>query len=99
MAMMKAPTRKIVSTPPGWSTGSVPSLTWAGMNLIAISRANTAKGSVSRKGDPQEKCCKRTPARRGPSAVSAPPVAAQSAIDLVRAGPDQSAVISARVVG
>ena len=35
----------------------------------------------------------------GPSEAIAPPVAAQSAIDFVRAGPDQSAVISASVVG
>ena len=35
----------------------------------------------------------------GPSAAMAPPSADQSAIDLVLAGPAQSAVISARVVG
>ncbi len=99
MAMMKAPTRKIVSTPPGWSTGSVVSLTLAGMNLTAMNRASPANGRVSRNGDPHEKCWSRMPESSGPSAVSAPPVAAQSAIAFVRAGPDQSAVISARVVG
>jgi hypothetical protein len=39
------------------------------------------------------------PEQSGPSAAIAPPVAAQSAIDLVRAGPDQSAAIKASVVG
>ena len=35
----------------------------------------------------------------GPSAAMPPPIADQSAIDRVRPGPAQSAVISARVVG
>ena len=39
------------------------------------------------------------PSDSGPSEAIAPPIADQRAIDLVRAGPDQSAVISASVVG
>ena len=54
---------------------------------------------MSRKTEPHQKCSSRIPEQSGPSAEIAPPVADQSAIDRVRAGPDQSAVISARVVG
>jgi hypothetical protein len=39
------------------------------------------------------------PEQSGPSADTPPPIAAHSAIDFVRAGPDQSAVIRASVVG
>ena len=39
------------------------------------------------------------PETSGPSAAIAPPMADHSAIDFVRPGPDQSAVISASVVG
>src|SRR3954453_17107541 len=35
----------------------------------------------------------------GPSAATAPPTPDHNAMDLVRVGPDQSAVINARVVG
>src|SRR6266576_2120754 len=90
---ISAPTSTIESTPPRWSTGSVVSLTWLGTNTSAITNAIPASGNVSRKTDPHQKCSSRIPAHSGP------PVAAQSAIDFVRAGPDQSAVISARVVG
>ena len=96
---INAPTRAIESTPPRWSTGSIVSLTWLGTSTSAITRAIPASGSVSRKTDPHQKCSSRIPEQSGPSAESAPPIAAQSAIDLVRAGPDQSAVISASVVG
>ena len=54
---------------------------------------------MSRNTDPHQKCSSRIPEQSGPSAEIAPPIAAHSAIDFVRAGPDQSAVISASVVG
>ena len=54
---------------------------------------------MSRNTEPHQKCSSRIPEQRGPSAAIAPPVAAHSAIARVRAGPDQSAVISASVVG
>jgi hypothetical protein len=96
---ISAPTRAIESTPPKWSTGSVLSFTWLGTSRSAITRAITASGRVIRKTEPHQKRSSRTPAQRGPSDAIAPPVAAHSAIDFVRAGPDQSAVINARVVG
>ena len=61
--------------------------------------ATTASGSVSRNTEPQEKCWSRKPAHRGPSALIAAPSPDHSAIAFVRLGPDQSAVISASVVG
>ena len=96
---MSAPTRKIESTPPAWSTGSLVSFTWAGTSTTAITRPIAASGSVSRKTEPHQKCSSRIPEQSGPRAAIAPPVAAHSAIDFVRAGPDQSAAISASVVG
>ena len=85
--------------PPRLSTGSVVSFTWAGTRRSAKTSATTASGSVSRKTEPHQKCSSNRPESRGPSAEIAPPSADQSAIDLVRPGPDQSAVINARVVG
>ena len=87
------------STPPRLSTGSVPSLTWAGTKTQAITRATTASGSVTRKTEPHQKLSSRSPATSGPSAEIAPPSADQRAIDFVRPGPLHSAVISASVVG
>ena len=52
-----------------------------------------------RKTEPHQKCSSSAPAVSGPSEEIAPPRADQSAIDFVRAGPDQRAVISASVVG
>src|SRR5437867_10879573 len=52
-----------------------------------------------RKTDPHQKCWSSRPEKRGPSAAIAAPSPDHNAIDFVRAGPDQSAVISARVVG
>ncbi len=49
--------------------------------------------------DPQSNWVSRAPESSGPSAAIAPPMPDHSAIDFVRAGPDHSAVISARVVG
>src|SRR6476661_4613692 len=85
--------------PPRLSTGSVDSLTWAGTNRQAITRATTANGSVTRKTDPHQKSSSNQPATSGPRDAMAPPRADHSAIDLVRPGPDHSAVIRARVVG
>ncbi len=62
-------------------------------------RATMASGSVTRKTEPHANWPSSQPDTRGPSDAIAPPSADQSAIDRVRAGPDQSAVIRARVVG
>ena len=99
IARISAPTSTIESTPPGWSTGSVASFTWPGTSSTAIASAISASGTVRRNTEPHQKCSSRIPAQSGPRAEIAPPVAAQRAIDRVRAGPDQSAVISASVVG
>ena len=45
--------------PPRLSTGSVDSLTWAGTNIQAITSATTARGSVTRKTEPHQKCSNR----------------------------------------
>ena len=52
-----------------------------------------------KKTEPQAKCSSRAPESSGPSEAIAPPIADHRAIDLVRAAPDHSAVISASVVG
>ena len=85
--------------PPRWSTGSVVSLTWAGTRRQAKTRAIAASGALTMKTDHQSKPSSSAPATSGPSAEMPPPSADQSAIDLVRSAPDQSAVISASVVG
>jgi hypothetical protein len=54
---------------------------------------------VIRKTEPQSKPSSSAPEISGPSAEIAPPMPDQSAIAFVRGGPDQSAVISASVVG
>ena len=59
----------------------------------------TASGSVIRKTDPHQNRSRHQPESIGPSAAIAAPIPDHSAIDFVRAGPDHSAVISARVVG
>ena len=99
MPRISAPTMKIDSAPPGWSTGSVVSLTCAGTSRSAITSAITASGAVNRNTEPHQKCSSRIPAHSGPSEEIAPPIAAHSAIDRVRDSPDHSAVISASVVG
>ena len=81
------------------STGSDVSLTWLGTNRKAITSATTASGSVTRKTDPHQNSSRSAPETSGPSAAIAPPSADQSAIDFVLAGPAQSAVIRASVVG
>ena len=81
------------------STDSVVSFTCAGTNFSASSRATMESGRVSRNTEPHQKCSSRIPEHSGPSDEIAPPVAAHSAIARVRAAPDQSAVISASVVG
>ena len=85
--------------PPTLSTGSVDSLTWDGTSRHAIRSATTASGRVIRKTDPHQKYSSSQPAASGPSEEIAPPSADHRAIDLVRPGPDHSAVISASVVG
>ncbi len=52
-----------------------------------------------RNTEPHQKYWSSAPEASGPSAAIAPPMPDQSAIDFVRPGPDQSAVISASVVG
>ena len=96
-------TRPATSTaermPPRLSTGSVDSLTCAGTNLQAITSAMTARGRVTRKTEPHQKCSSSQPATSGPSEAMAPPSADHSAIALVRRPSDHRAVIRARVVG
>ena len=77
----------------------MPSLTWAGTKTTAITSATTASGSVTRKTEPHQKCSSRKPDISGPNDEIAPPSADQSAIVLVRPGPDHRAAISASVVG
>ena len=64
-----------------------------------MTSATPASGSVIRKTEPHQNSSSSAPAASGPRAAIAPPIADQSAIDFVRACPDQSAVISASVVG
>jgi hypothetical protein len=99
IATTRPPTSTADRRPPRLSTGSVDSLTWPGTSTIAITRATTARGSVTRKTDPQSKCSSNAPETSGPSAAKPPPSADQRAIAFVRACPDQSAVTSASVVG
>ncbi len=99
MPRISAPTSSMDRMPPRLSTGSVASFTWAGTRRTARKRATTASGNVIRKTEPHQKCSSSRPENSGPSAAMAPPVPDQSAIDFVRAGPDHSAVISAKVVG
>ena len=99
IARISAATSTTERMPPGLSTGSVVSLTWAGTSLAAIGNATTTSGSVIRKTEPHSKCSSSAPATSGPSEAIAPPSADHSAIDFVRPGPDHSAVISASVVG
>ena len=99
MPRISAPTISAESTPPRLSTGSVASFTWLGTNFRAMTSATTASGSVTRNTEPHQKCSRSAPAISGPRAEMPPPIADQSAIDLVRDCPDQSAVMSASVVG
>ena len=85
--------------PPRWSTESVVSLMWAGTNRAAKNSATNASGTVIRKHEPHQNLLRTSPESKGPSAAIEPPTADHAAIDLTRAGPDHSAVISARVVG
>ena len=75
------------------------SFTCAGTKRIAITSAISASGRVITKTEPQSNSVSSAPAASGPSDEIAAPSADQSAIEWVRAGPDQSAVINARVVG
>jgi hypothetical protein len=99
MTKMSAPMNSTDKMPPRLSTGSVVSLTRLGTHMTANTMATTASGKVARNTEPHEKCSNRKPATNGPHAVMAPPRPDQSAIDLVRPDPDQSAVISASTEG
>src|SRR6266508_2132081 len=99
IARISVPTSTTDRTPPRFSTGSLVSLTWLGTKATAIRKATTTSGKVIRKTDPHQKCSRSQPATSGPREEIAPPMADQSAIDLVRAGPDHSAAIRAKVVG
>ena len=99
MARMSAPTMSAERIPPRLSTASDVSFTWAGTYRQAMNSATAASGSVTRKTDPQTNRSSSRPAMSGPIAAIAPPVADQSAIECVLDGPDQSAAISANVVG
>ena len=52
-----------------------------------------------RKTEPQAKYSSSRPEMSGPSMATPPPSADHIAMERVRAGPDQSAVMSASVVG
>ena len=99
MARINAPTSKADRIPPRLSTESVVSFTWAGTSRHAMKKATAANGSVTTKTDPHANCSRSRPAINGPSEAIAPPVADQSAMECVRAGPDQRAAIIASVVG
>ena len=100
---LRATTRAPIITadiaPPTLSTGSVDSLTCAGTLRFAINRARIASGTVIANTEPQLKISRSRPETRGPSIATPPPRADHSAIERVRDAPDQSAVISASVVG
>jgi hypothetical protein len=99
IARMSEPTSTSDKMPPMLSTGSVDSFTCAGMNFNAMTSATSATGITTRKTAFHGKRVKIRPEITGPQALIAPPVAAQSAIELVRAGPDHNAAINARQVG
>src|SRR4051812_43080701 len=99
IARMRAATRTTDRMPPGLSTGSGASLTWAGANMAAIGQATTTRGRGIRKTDPQSKCSSNAPATSGPSDPLAPPSADQAAFDFGGPGPAHRAALSASVVG
>ena len=99
MARMAEPTRTADRTPPRLSTDSFVSLTCAGTKRIAMTRATTASGRVTRNTELHSKRSSRKPETSGPSAAMAPPSADHRAIERVRAGPDHRAAMRARVVG
>jgi hypothetical protein len=54
MARISAPTRRADSTPPRLSTGSVVSLTWAGISLRASGSPRAIRGRVTRNTEPHQ---------------------------------------------
>ena len=64
-----------------------------------MTSATTASGNVTRNTELQSNRSRRKPETTGPSAAMAPPSADHNAMDRVRAGPDHSAAMRARVVG
>ena len=96
---IRAPIMTADRTPPRLSTRSVDSFTCAGTCFWPMYRARTAKGRVTRNTDPHAKYSSSNPETSGPSIATPPPSADHIAMERVRAGPDQSAVMSASVVG
>src|SRR3954447_21976859 len=84
IARISVATRTTDRMPPGLSTGSVVSLTWAGTSFQAIGNATTTSGNVITNTEPQSNCSSNAPATSGPSDAIAPPSADHSAIALVR---------------
>lgn len=74
-------------------------MTWLGTNTTAAPSATSANGTVTRNTEPHSNDFSRAPDTSGPSDEIPPPIADHNAIAFVRPGPDQSAVINARVVG
>ena len=64
-----------------------------------MTSATTASGRVRQEDRSPPEVLEQEPRAERAERAIAPPSAAHSAIDFVRAGPDQSAVISASVVG
>ena len=72
----------------------------AGMNFSAMKSATTATGMTIRKTQGQVVTSRIKPESIGPDTEIAPPMAAHSAIERVRAGPGpHNAAIKERVVG
>ena len=100
IARMSAPTSTTERIPPRLSTGSVVSLTWLGTKRNGHhERDDRERERDQEDRSPVELLEQRARRRAARARRCAPPSADQSAIDFVRAGPDQSAVISASVVG
>lgn len=99
IARMSAPTSTAARMPPRLSTGSVDSFAWAGTKITTSGIAMMISGIVMRNDAPHHRYSTMAPASSGPIAETAPPIADHSAMALVRAAPDHSAVIKASVVG
>ena len=98
-ATTSAPIMIAERTPPMLST-ALSGLVDVGRHVRqAMYSASNASGMVTRKTEPHAKYSSRKPERSGPSIATPPPRADHIAMDRVRAGPDQSAVMSASVVG
>ena len=88
------------STPPTLSTGSVDSLTWAGTCRQAMNSASSASGMVTMKTEPQLEELEQEAREERPEHREAAPEGRPHRDRPGSGGPaDQSAVISASVVG